>query len=517
MVIRSILTVSEVRKNSFGRPVNLSTKMRCLLLTFMLAAALDTIAQRKIIQQVEKSVTALESGAHLSFLASDEMRGRDTGSREIEIAANYISTQLRIFGAKPVPGSATYFQDVKLKKISPARDVSMTIGSDVFKRGDDLVYMNGSSAVLDGDLVFVGYGSPADFEKADVNGKIAVALAGGSATTNGVQALLTDAPAKGALAAAHGASALIEIMMLPGLPWTSIVNFLSSERMVLEKESAGSIPHLWMKKSDAPSLTSLMESRKAKGNLKVDALATNDISAKNVAGIVEGTDAILKNEWIVISAHYDHVGVKKNPSPDSIYNGARDNAIGTVALLQAAKFFGKNPPKRSILFLAVTGEEKGLLGSAWYTNHPLIPLKQTVFNLNCDGAGYNDITIATIMDLNRTSVDPLFKDACKAFGLELKGDPAPEQNLYERSDNVNFAVKGIPAVDIAPGVKAFDQELFKYYHQPADEVSSLDMNYIEKFHRSFVYGAYLVANAKERPVWVKGDKFEEAGRKLYAK
>jgi Zn-dependent M28 family amino/carboxypeptidase len=186
-----------------------------------------------------------------------------------------------------------------------------------------------------------------------------------------------------------------------------------------------------------------------------------------------------------------------------------------VALLQAAKFFGKNPSKRSILFLALTGEEKGLLGSEWYSNHPLIPLKQTVLNYNCDGAGYNDKTIATQIDFNRTTVDEQLKKACQAFGLELKGDPAPEQNLYERSDNVNFAVKGVPAVDLAPGVKAFDKELFKYYHQPADEVSSLDMNYIEKFHRSFVYGAYLIANAKERPMWVKGDKFEEAGKKLY--
>ena len=120
-----------------------------------------------------------------------------------------------------------------------------------------------------------------------------------------------------------------------------------------------------------------------------------------------GTDPTLKNEWIVISAHYDHVGVKKNATPDSIFNGARDNAIGTVALLQAAKFFGKNRPKRSILFLAVTGEEKGLLGSEWYSNHPLIPLKQTVLNYNCDGAGYNDKSIATQIDFNRTTVDDI--------------------------------------------------------------------------------------------------------------
>ena len=488
--------------------------MRSIILVFLICTVGNTFAQRKVIQSITSSITALESEAHLSFLASDEMRGRDTGSPEIEIAAKYISTQLKIFGAKPVPGDTTYFQEVRLEKIVPATLASLTVGPDAFKLKDDLIYISGGSALLDVEMIFVGYGSTADFEKVDVKGKIVVALAGSNATTNAVQALLTDSPAKGKVAAAHGASALIEIMLLPGLPWQALVNFLSNERMMTQKEQS-QIPHLYMKKSEAASITSLMETKKAKAILKVQAKAPEKVPAKNVAGMIEGNDPELKKEWIVMSAHYDHVGVKKNATPDSIFNGARDNAIGTVALLHAAKFFGKNPPKRSILFLAVTGEEKGLLGSEWYANHPLIPLRQTVFNYNCDGAGYNDKAIVSLVDLNRTTVDELLKKACQTFGLELKGDPVPEQNLYERSDNLNFAVKGVPAVNIAPGIKAFDQELFKYYHQPADEVRSLDMNYIEKFHRSVIYGAYLIANAKERPAWVKGDKFEEAGKKLY--
>jgi hypothetical protein len=489
--------------------------MRQILLPALILITGYAVAQRKVIQNVEANVTALESEAHLSFLASDELRGRDTGSPEIDIAANYIKAHLKIFGAKPVKGDSTYFQEVGLEKIVPATEASLTVGTDVFKIKDDLLYMSGGSTLLDGEMIFVGYGSVADFEKADVKGKIVVALAGSSATTNAVQALLTDSPAKSQVASAHGASALIEIMLLPGLPWQSLVNFLSADRMMTKKPQS-SIPHLYMKKSDAPSISAFMESKKAVGKLQVIAKPPIAVPAKNVAGVIEGSDPVLKNEWIVISAHYDHVGVKQSPSnPESIFNGARDNALGTVALLQAAKFFGKNQPKRSILFLAVTGEEKGLLGSEWYSNHPLIPLNQTVFNYNCDGAGYNDKTIATMLDLNRTTVDESLKKACDAFGLTLKGDPAPEQNLYERSDNINFAIKGVPAVDIAPGVKAFDKELFQYYHQPADEVSSLDMEYIEKFHRSFVYGAYLIANSKDKPTWVKGDKFEEAGKKLY--
>jgi hypothetical protein len=491
--------------------------MRTLITVFLMVLVGYTFGQRKIIQQVKESVTATESEAHLTFLASNEMRGRDTGSPEIDIAANYLRTQLRIYGATPVPGDTSFFQTVPLDKILPAETALLIVGSDSFKLKDDLLYISGGSVSLDGDMVFVGYGSVADFEKADVKNKIAVALAGSNATTNAVQALLTDSPAKSKVAAAHGASALIEVMLLPGLPWQSLVNFLSAERLMTSKEKQTSIPHLYMKRSDAAGVKALMESKKGTGKLNVKAPATKVIAGKNVAAVIPGNDAVLKNEWIIVSAHYDHVGVKKNASNDSIFNGARDNALGTVALLQTAKFFGTNKPKRSVLFLAVTAEEKGLLGSEWYANHPLIPLKQTVFNLNCDGAGYNDTTIVTLIDLNRTTADQLLIDGCTAFGLTLKGDPAPEQNLYERSDNVNFAVKGVPAVDMAPGIKAFDQNLFKYYHQPVDEVGSLNMRYIEKFHRSFVYSAYLLANAKERPVWKQGDKFEQAGKKLYGK
>ena len=241
-------------------------------------------------------------------------------------------------------------------------------------------------------------------------------------------------------------------------------------------------------------------------------------NGKNVAGVIEGSDPKLKNEYLIISAHYDHVGVKVVPNKtDSIYNGARDNAIGTVGLMETAKFFSMYPPKRSVLLLAVTAEEQGLLGSAWYSDHPLIPLKQCVFNFNCDGAGYNDKTIATVVGLERTTAQADLTKGCEAFGLKAALDPVPEQNLYERSDNFNFAVKGIPAINFAPGVKAFDADLTKYYHQPEDEVSSLDFDYLIKYFRAYVYTNYLLANAPATPIWKAGDKFEPAAKALYGK
>lgn len=475
-------------------------------------------AQKNVTSKIDQLVNKTVAEAHLSFLASDEMRGRNTGSPEIDIAANYLAAQFKLLGVKPVPGAVNgYFQPVDLKEIKAPTVVEFIIGSDTFKLSEDLLFVSGGSTKLENEVVFAGYGSSEDFEKTDVKGKIVVTYAGTRTTANAVQAMLTDSPQKNQLAYAKGASALIEIMAVPGVPWQGIAKFISGDRMITNREGTDSFPHLFMKNTEATSIQTLLNTKKSSGTLSIIATPNKVIKAKNVIGIIEGTDAVLKNEYIVLTAHYDHVGVKKNSSPDSIYNGARDDAIGTVALLQTANFLSKNPPKRSVILLAVTGEEKGLLGSEWYANHPLIPLNKTVFNLNCDGAGYNDKTIVSIFDFNRTTVDEWVNKACQAYGLIPKGDPAPEQNLYERSDNVNFAVKGVPAMNFAPGVKAFDQELFTYYHQPADEVSSLDMDYLQQYYRSFVYTAYLIANAAQRPVWKSGDRFAEAGKTLYGK
>jgi Zn-dependent M28 family amino/carboxypeptidase len=147
----------------------------------------------------------------------------------------------------------------------------------------------------------------------------------------------------------------------------------------------------------------------------------------------------------------------------------------------------------------------------------VVPLNKTVFNFNCDGAGYNDVTMATIIGMERTTAEADLAKACQAFGLKAAVDPVPEQNLFERSDNYNFAVKGVPAITFAPGTKAFDADLMKYYHQPADEVGSLDFDYLVKYFRAYVYANILLANNPAAPTWKAGDKFEAESKKLYGK
>ena len=488
---------------------------RILVVISALAISTLSFSQEKVILKIKEIVTKSDAEAHLTFLASDEMRGRDTGSPEIAIAANYLAAQYRILGLRTANGAATYFQEVGLQQTLPPRTVDFELGGDVFKFMDDLLLLDGKSQTLEGEVVFIGYGKVEDFNEIDIKGKIVVTYAGSSESTSIRQAFGKDAKEKYKIVTEKGGVALIEIAAFQEAPWPVIAGYFGGSRIILDGDQAGDgdLPHVWIRKSDR--LNGLISQKNSRGSLTIETSPTRSIAGKNVMGVIEGTDPTLKREYVVLSAHYDHVGVRKNESPDSIYNGARDNATGTTAILEAAKFLSKNSTKRSIIIMAFCAEEKGLLGSRWYSNHPLIPLNQTVFNFDCDGAGYNDKTIASLVDLNRTSVDELLRKGCLAFGLGLGGDPAPDQNLYERSDNYNFAVKGVPAVDFSPGVKGLDPEILKYYHQPADEVSSLDLDYLERFFRAYVYSAFLIGNSPTRPRWKPGDKFEEEGKKLY--
>lgn len=496
-------------------------KLTLSLLAFL--SVLSLSAQKKVakdavnpVNNITALVTKSDAEAHLTFLAADEMRGRNTGSPELEIAANYIASNFKQWGIKPAPGTNDkYFQTVEFQKTTPPSVIEFVVDGQTFKLKEDVVQLAGGDVETAGAIVFVGYGSRADFEKADVKGKIVVAFTGSADDANIMRAFMTETPAKNALTKEFGGVALVEINMIPGIPWQGLAGFLSTPRTSLKKDATG-VPHFWMKNSDVAPLKALKENKSGKGSLKAIGSKTKYFNGKNVAGVVEGTDPALKNEYIVISAHYDHVGVQNKPNQtDSIYNGARDNAIGTVGMMETARFFAKYPQKRSVLLLALTAEEAGLLGSSWYAEHPLIPLKQTVFNFNCDGAGYNDTSIATVIGMERTTAEPEIAKACEAFGLKATIDPVPEQNLFERSDNFNFARKGVPAIDFSPGIKAFDAELNKYYHQAADEVGSLDFDYLVKYFRAYVYTNYLLANMPKAPVWKAGDKFEAEAKKLY--
>ena len=468
-----------------------------------------------------------ELEAHMRFLASDELEGRRTGEQSNRVAARYIAEQFRLHGAGYVPGLQTYFQPIYFEKTSSGGKGTLQAGSESLSFETDWILLSGNSATIDASVVYAGYGLEDaskgwdDYKGLDVKGKIVLVQAGLPESQSPREAM-ASAAAKKKLAAEKGAVAIIELYNAT-TPWNFIGKFLAGERVSLAEQSAGTpvtIPHIWANGKE-PRITKVLREAPSV-SLTTPGRDIRRVLSYNVAAYIEGSDPKLKDQYIILSAHYDHVGVgTQGGQPftpeDSIFNGARDNAFGVTGILAAAKAFSQLKPKRSILFFAFTGEELGLLGSRYYSENPLLPLNKAVFNLNCDGAGYNDTSILSVIGLERTGASKQIEQAAKTFGLGVVGDPAPEQNLFDRSDNVNFAIKGIPAPTFTPGFKDFDAEIMKYYHQATDNPETIDFDYLLRYTKAYVLAARLIANLPTPPRWVSGDKYEAAFEKLYGK
>lgn len=490
-----------------------------LLLFFLLLQPL--FSQTEVVQTITEEIQQPEIERNIRFLASDELLGRDTGTHELDIAAKFIATWLQVYETDYVPGTSSYFQDVPFTQRSDPDEIRFSAGDSTWLKDTDLVLMDSYRGEAEGEVVFLEYATAEELQERDVKNKIVVTRAGLPGQATG-QSIFRTAADKKQQAAEAGALGLVELYEPTALPWQRVVSFLSGGRMQLagcNNGPAPSIPHLWIRSESPERIAYLSEVTNRTAVIAVKGEGPRTFTSRNVVGVIEGTDPVLKNEYILLAAHYDHVGVTDShgtgTGEDTIYNGARDNAVGVAAIMSAVKHFASHPPKRSVVFAAWTAEEKGLLGSRYYAENPLIPLEQTIFNLNIDGAGYNDTSRVTIIGLNRTDAASRLTASAEAFGLEAHDDPAPEQNLFDRSDNVNFAARGIPAPTYSLGFTAFDEEINHYYHQVTDESDSLDFEYITRYVRSYVYAASLIANMEETPFWLPGDKYEEAGKQLY--
>jgi len=472
----------------------------------------------------EFALSRAEVESHTRFLASDELQGRRTGELGNQIAARYIAEQFRLLGLKPAAstdGQAGYFQPIAMERVKAASSAIMIVGKDTLRLGKELAVMTGGPADVSGEVLYAGYGltdGDDGYKGRSVKGRIVV-VQGGSPEAKGPGEIFKASSAKRKLATEKGAAALIELYS-ESIPWGFVNQYFSREQVSLATTTTGSAPvtHLWV--NNANNQYKQLKEANQTVTLRTTGRPRTPAPSANVAGIIEGTDSKLKDEYVVLSAHFDHIGVGKQAGTpyqptDSIFNGARDNAFGTVSILMAAKVLMQQRPKRSVLVLALTGEEVGLLGSSYYAEHPLVPLKQTIFNLNTDGAGYNDTTIISVIGLERTGAKAEIEAAATAFGLGVFAEPAPEQGLFDRSDNVNFAAKGIPAPTFTPGFKSFDEAIGKYYHQAIDNPESLDFAYVHRFCQAYAYAARLIANRLTRPQWSAGDKYESAGKALY--
>lgn len=491
--------------------------MKGNLLIFLLFVTICSKAQ-DVISQIKNDVTREEIETHIRFLASDALMGREAGTPEIDIAAAYIEAYFQSVGVKKLPEMDSYFQAVPLYVTSVAKGGDIELGGTTFNLNDDFITDFAEPVNLSAPVVFINYGSEADITKNRVDGKIAILLAGDK-DANYQEALshnmvnrkidaLKNAGAKGAIVLWHYKT----------LPWSRFQAWVQRETLTTTKPEVKGFPYFYINAMNDRQLKNLKSMSGESATVNYEGREIKEMTSYNVIGYVEGTDANAKDEYLLLGAHYDHVGGEiTNTGEDRIYNGARDNAVGTAAVMLAGDYFADHKPKHSVILAAWTAEEKGLIGSSFFAENPPVDLDKIIYNLNIDNAGYNDTTIVTVIGLDRTKAKDAIVEASAEFDLKAVSDPAPEQNLFDRSDNVNFAKRGIPSPTFSLGFTAFDEQVLKYYHQVEDEPETINYSYITRYTRAFVLAAQKIADQETDTFWVSGDKYEDEGKALYNK
>ena len=499
--------------------------------------------------------------AHMTFLASDLLEGRGTGTRGYRIAAEYVAAQYALSGVEP-GANGSYFQEVPFRETVPdaasmitftragAEPVTLRIFDQFTSSGDPL----DEKKVVDAEVVVAGYGITAPDQKHDdyaglsVQGKIVAVFPGAPPRFgNAIRAHYSSSLNKIETAAGHGAVGLIFLTppdedarnpwprkqrqsRIGSMHWTrpdgsprAVIPSLSSNVTI----SLDATRQLLGSQADAV-FASLQNGRPAvnpiRTRARIQLISTHrTVTSPNVVGVVRGSDPKLRDEYLVYSAHLDHVGITAPVDGDPINNGAFDNASGTAVLLEIARAFAelKEKPKRSIIFLATTAEEKGLRGADYFANNPTVPFESIIGNINIDML----VMIARTSDLipigiETSDIGDVAREVAREMNVELSPDPFPEEVVFVRSDQYPFVRRGIPALYVDPGYKAVDQSidlpklhkewLRTRYHAPSDDLKQpIDYSaalLLTEF--DFRLGLAL-ANRAERPKWNPGDYFGE--------
>lgn len=470
----------------------------------------------KPIEKIKTAVTIDYFKPLIEHLTADSLLGRDTGSAGIQMAADILVKEFEDLGTNYVPGKSSYRQKIAFFKRGEIKSVSADLGKgNVFTFAKNQIGVQaGNSADIYTESIVLETISEEDAQKGLYANKIVVTLHQAITNSNYEDVMKVNQSTYEFLEKA-GAAAFVQIMPINKNTWKGYFARLNKSKLSTKKPS-GSMPYLLIDNGDL-GINRLRNQKKARIILDVE--PTTTLNDANIAAFIPGTDSKLKDEIILVSAHYDHVGFKTGmgADQDSIYNGARDNAVGAVALLVGAKVLKSVKPKRSVLFLAVTGEELGLLGSSYYVENPLYPLNKTVFNLNLDGAGYNDTSIVTLVGLGNYKQDSLIANAVQEMGIKPILDPVPQFNLFVRSDNINFTELGIPSITYSLGFTEFSDELMKVYHKPSDEASTLDYDYLKRFYEGFAHALVTLANNPQRMEWRDDKSWAEKAKVLYGK
>ena len=514
--------------------------------------------------------------AHTRALSSDQFEGRAPGSKGEELTVAYLIDQFQKMGLKPGNTDATFVQKVPLVGITPT-PAPLVIRKGTEERTlawrDDVVawtkHVAPSASITDSEVVFVGYGVVApefnwdDYKGLDVTGKTLVMLVNDPPVRDGNEGEL-DPKVFGGLAmtyygrwtykyeiaASKGAAGVLIVHETgpAGYPFDVVQSKVTEQfdLVTADKNMGRPAIEAWITLDQARSLLTMGD--QDFDTLKLQA-ATRDfapvplgltasmtinntlrtVDSKNVVAKIVGSDPKLRDEYVGYIAHWDHLGVGPAVNGDTIYNGAKDNAVGTAGLLEIARAFTRlpAPPKRSILFLAVTAEEQGLLGSQYYSVSPVYPLAKTAAVINMDAINVNGRTRdLMLVGYGASDLDDYARDAAGEQGRIIKPDPEPDKGYYYRSDHFNFAKMGVPAMYADEGMEFIgkpdgfgervrDQYTNRDYHAPSDVVTAdWDLSGSREDLKLFFAVGYRVAEAAKLPEWKPGNEFRAIREKM---
>ncbi len=503
-------------------------------------------------------ITPLEIDAHIRFLSSDLLEGRAPATRGGRLAAEYIATQLRASGVEPgVSGS--YFQEVPIDVVgADPSTIRVSAGgkaSGALRYPDDVVMWAGSAspaAAANAEVVFVGYGAAApefrwdDFKGVDLRGKILMVLVNDPPAPAGEPNLFGGRAMtyygrwtyKFEEAERRGAAGMLIVHTTEqaGYGWPTVVGSWAKEQRMVPRAAGLPAPlqfRGWITDTAAKGLlgqaglslddlvrrAASRDFRPVPTGITLDVgfrSAVQNLKSENVVGVVRGSDPRLRDEYVALSAHWDHLGIGPAANGDSIYNGALDNASGVADMLAVARVAAAAPqkPRRSQLFVFVTAEESGLLGSEFFAQHPTVPVASIVANLNVDGGNLNGRSsdLRVLGDVKST-LGPMLAARIRSAGMKISPDEHPERGGFYRSDHFSFAKAGIPAVSIGAGNDfvgrpagwgAQQQEEYttRRYHQPGDEYRpDWDLSGAVQLSEIVLdFGTWL-ANAATLPAW----------------
>ena len=515
-----------------------------------------------------KTIRADAIRAHMRFLSDSLLEGRAPDTPGYQIAAQYVATELESMGLRPSGLNGAWFQPVPLRKavLDTSKSSLELVPSDSGANSKVLPLVDGRDYVLTGDvahaenkleapIIFVGFGVTAPDEKyddyagIDVHGKIVLSLYGAPPrfpTT--LRAYYSDDTVKTKIASEHGAIAMLTTMLPEDWkrwPWDwDVPQFRMGSTNWLEKNGTphnafptGGVAQF----SESGAAVLFAKAPKTMGEVfaaarlsqpqafslpwsaRIRSVSTQTTyESPNIIGVIPGSDPALRDQYVVYSAHVDHLGICPAIEGDKVCHGTVDNASGVAALLEIARAYAslKQPPRRSVLFVFVTGEEMGLLGSDYFAHFPTVPLNKIVANINIDGAPGLSYPMKDVVGIGaeHSSINETMESAAREIGYVIIPDPMPEETAFIRSDQYSFAQQGVPAVEIGDGIDSTDTKInglevlkkwmVTRYHTPLDNMEQpLDYESATRATKLTFLLGYKIAQSDQPPKWNQGDFF----------